>query len=149
MTAFAALTDALRDLLLQAPAIAGGRVWRARLRPIPEEHATAVVLRLVQANSTQVVLGRGLDWDTLIEVECYARSAVGIEPEDAVDELLAAVWARIKSNATALGALGVMDLVPEPRIDWQTTESAQPLACATFGLRVRHRTQASNLNPET
>lgn len=149
MTAFAALTDGLRDILLQAPAVAGGRVWRGRLRPIPEEHQTAIVVRPVQATSSQVVLGKGLDWDTLIEVECYARAVGTTEPEDAVDAVLAAAWERIKTAGSALTGLGVMDLVPEPRIDWQISEGAQPLVCATFGLRVRHRTQAPNLNPET
>jgi hypothetical protein len=146
MTAFATLTAAVRTALLQAPALGDGNVWRGRLRPIPAEHSHAIVIRLSTAPGQRSGIALGpTDWNTVIEVDCYARCTPAQDPEAAVDTLLGDVYARLAANASISG--GVMDIMAEPQIDWTFAEADNTLACATLQLRVNHRTEGLTLNP--
>ena len=116
-TAFKSIVHALISALADSPALAGGRVWPNRLRPLPATAATAVVVRLA--------------------------GAVGADPADAADALLSEVWKRLAAiDASALGAIAV---TVNPAIDWQFDEGETPMACATVHLVVEHRTPVAEL----
>lgn len=141
-SAFKSLTDALVAACLQTPALAGGRIWANRLRPVSTLQTTAVVVRLVQTRSAENMLGM-LDWQTQFAVECYGRGTTGADPADAVDALLLDVWSRLASvNAASLGAMAV---VINPAIEWQFDEAETPMACAIVSLLVQHRTPVAAL----
>jgi hypothetical protein len=141
-TAFKSITDALVAACMQTPALADGRVWANRLRPLSASQANAVVVRLAQTQSSENVLGM-LDWQTQFAVECYGRGTVGIDPTDAVDDLLRSVWSRLSGiNAAELGA---MSLALNSAIEWQFDEAETPVACAIVYLQVRHRTPVATL----
>lgn len=141
-TAFKTIADGLVAALMAAPALAGGRIWSNRLRPLPERMATAVVVRQGQSNGAETVLG-ALDWATPLAVECYGRGVAGLDPADAVDELLMDVWARL--SVIDAGALGAMAITINPSIDWQFDEAETPMACAIVHLVVQHRTPVATL----
>lgn len=147
MSAFSDITAALQALLLQAPPLAGGRVWRGRLQPLAQEHDTAVVLRILRAPSVSGLLGNPLLWESRIAVDCHARAAVGQDPEDAVDALLMAVYARLA--AAGQFAPGVSDAFADPAIEWDVDEADTALATATLVLSVRHQTQSLTLAAAT
>lgn len=146
MTAFATLTAAVKALMLQAPALADGNVWRGRLRPIPAEHQHAIVIRIASAPGAVSGIKLGpIDWNTVIEVDLYARCTPAQDPEDAVDTLLGDAFARLAANPAL--AAGVMDTLAEPQLDWQFAEADNTLVCVTLQLRVIHRTEGLTLNP--
>lgn len=141
-TAFQSIAAAIAAQLKAAPALAGGRVYANRLRPLPEGVATAVVVRLDKSAASEQVLG-ALDWTSTFALECYARGASGIDPADAVDALLQAAWARLA--ATDAAALGAMAFVINPAIDWIYDEADGPVVCASVALQVQHRTAVATL----
>jgi len=143
MSAFADITDAVRDKLLEAPALAGGRVWRGRIKPLAAEHSTAIVVRILQAPAQAMLVGGPVQWESLIAVDCMARAAVGVDPEDAVDPLLADVYARL-ITAGRISA-GVMDTGANPAIEWDFGDADTAFATATLTLRVAHQTQPDSL----
>ncbi len=146
MTAFASLTAALKALLLQAPVPGDGNVWRGRLRPIPAEHQHAIVIRLASSPGTVSGIQAGpVDWVSQIEIDLYARCTPAQDPEDALDTLLADVYARLAASPNV--ATGVMDLMGEPQLDWGFAEADNTLAVVTLQLRVTHRTEGLTLNP--
>lgn len=141
-TAFKSIANALATALAAAPALAGGRIWSNRLKPLPAMHSTAVVVRQANSSGAETVLG-ALDWVTPFAIECYGRGAAGADPADAVDALLSDVWARL--SAIDAGALGAMAITVSPAIEWQFDEAETPMACATVHLVVQHRTSVAAL----
>lgn len=141
-TAFKSIAAALVSALAAAPALADGRIWSNRLRPLPAASATAVVVRQANSGGDEAVLG-ALDWVTSFAIECYGRGATGTDPADAVDALLKDVWARL--SAIDAGALGAMAVTVRPAIEWQFDEGETPMACATVHLAVQHRTSMAAL----
>jgi hypothetical protein len=143
-TVFQSLTAAIVASLERSPALADGRVWANRLRPIPENKATAVVVRLEQSDAVENVIGM-LDWQTRFAVECYGRGVVGADPAGGVDDLMASVWARLA--AFPVSDLGAMALTVNPSIDWQYDDADTPMACAVIRVSVTHRTAMTGLAP--
>lgn len=142
-TAFTAIQAALLAALQAAPALAGGRISVNRLRPIPAGQDSAIVIRLDQANGTEMVLGL-VDWQTAFAVECYARAAAGSDASVAVDALLGDTWARLAAlDFTDLGAAIALD----PQIDWQYDDADTPVVCAVIRIKAQHRTQLATLQP--
>lgn len=140
-TQFAGIVAALVVKLQAAPAVST-QVDRARLRPVKDDQASAVVVRIAASNPERfAILGGPTDWDTEIAIECYARSAT-LAADEAVDALLAAVWAKLAQDTT-LGGL-VMDLNPTG-LEYDFALGADNMACATLALRVLHRTTYSTL----
>ena len=140
-TAFSSIQAALLAALSAPTALAGGRIYANRLRPIDANSSTAIVVRLEQASGTEMILGT-VDWQSSYTVECYARAATGADPAAAVDALLADVWTRLSAlDFATLGANVALD----PRIDWQYDELESPLACAVLRLSAQHRTTTSAL----
>ena len=141
-SAFVGLQNSLVAALVSAPALAGGRIYANRLRPVSAASTTAVVVRLDKTEGLQMVIG-ALDWTSAYSVECYARAPGAGEPATAIDQLLSDVWARLCAlDATALGAI---DITVAPRIDWQYDDSETPLVCAVIQLSVQHRTLPNSL----
>lgn len=148
MTAHLAIVQAVVDALLVAPAVAGGRVWANRMRPIGAGSSSGVVVRLESSRAAvQQLTGAPTDWQTDIRIECIARGAAGAaDPADAVDTLLQSVWARIAPLYPP--SLGVLNLRLDPVIGWQFDGDGDTLlAAAEIGLQVMHRTESSTLAP--
>lgn len=131
-----ALRTALADL-------AGGRVYLNRLRPLPADAATAIVVRLDRSIGRQDVLNM-LDWTTLIGIECVARAATGTDPAAAVDALLAAAWSVISGLSSA--ALGATSIAINPDIAWQYDDADSPFVVAVIAVQVQHRTPFASLS---
>lgn len=142
-TAFVSIQSALITALSTTPALAGGRIYTNRLRPIASVSNTAIVVRLDGAEGAEEVLG-SLDWQTNLTIECYARSATGADPAAAVDALLSDVWARLGAvNFTTLDA----SISINPKIDWQYDDAETPVVCAVIHLSAQHRTALVTLQP--
>lgn len=124
--------------------LAGGRVYLNRLRPLPVGADTAVVVRLISSQGRGDTMG-WLLWDTVIDVECIARSAAGAEPAVAADTLLADAWAAISGiNVTDIAA---RSLALDPAIAWQFDADEGPVVSANISVRVTHRTLYRSLLP--
>lgn len=141
-TAFKSIADGIVAALLVAPALADGRVYANRLRPLHTGVSTAMVLRLEQSSARETVLGAH-DWDSAYVLECYARGTVNADPAAAVDALLASAWARLAGLSAA--DLGAMAIAVNPAIDWQYDEADAPVVCASVRLQVQHRTPVATL----
>ena len=141
-TAFKAIADRVLAALLASPALADGRVYANRLRPLPIGVNTALVLRLEQSSAVEQMLGAH-DWVSAYVLECYARGTINSDPVAAVDALLAAAWSRLQ--ALTAGDLSVQAFTLAPVIDWQYDEGDTPAVCASIRLQVRHRTPTATL----
>ena len=140
-SAFFDIQTALIAALSSATALAGGRIYANRLRPITANQASAIVVRLDQAQGTEMVIG-SVDWSTAYAVECYARAASGTDPAAAVDALLTDAWARLAAlDFTALDAV----ISINPQIDWQYDDAETPVVCAVMRLTAQHRTSLAAL----
>ncbi|MDB5967333.1 MAG: hypothetical protein JWQ72_3833 [Polaromonas sp.] len=141
MTAFANILAGIVTKLAAAPAVSA-TIDRARLRPIPEATADAVVVRIESSTPDRfAILGGPTDWDTVIAIECYARST-GLTADQAIDALLGKVYARLAAD-TSLGGL-VGDLTPTD-LNYDFAAGADHMACATLTLKVLHRTTNQSL----
>jgi len=147
MSAQLAIQQAIVAALAASPAVAGGRVWANRLRPLAAGQDTGVVVRLSLSRAQPVQqLSGPMDWQTVYAVECVARgTAPAQDPAQAVDALLAASWSRL--SALSLDALGVIDLRVQPAIDWDYDEAETVLARAAISVQVWHRTAGDSLAP--
>ena len=107
------------------------------MRPGASEWATLVVVRLLDAALEPFAIqGAPYNVDTQLAVECYARGSAGQAPDLAVDDLLAAVYARLAADPT-LGGL-VSDLQPVT-LNYDFDADGEPTASATLTYTVRHR----------
>lgn len=141
MTAFGSIVAAIAAQLQDAPAVSA-QVHRARLKPVAAQHDTAVVVRIRSSSAERFAILNGpCDWDTAIDVECYARSNT-LSPDAAADALLAAVWARLAADPTLDGL--VMDLNPTS-LEYDLAGEADQMACVTLTLKVLHRTAQLSL----
>jgi len=142
-SAFHAIAEQIVAALVVAPALAGGRVFVKRLRPLPVGVSTAIVVRWEQSTAQENVLGAH-DWDTPFVVECYSRGDAYDPDNQAADALLVEVWARLA--VLDASALGVTALSVSPSLDWQTVEAETSAECVSIRLSVQHRTPVSSLN---
>ncbi len=143
-SAFKQLTDALVAACMQTPALAGGRIWPNRLRPLSAQQTSAIVVRLVKSAARETTLGAH-DWRTQIDVECYGRGATGFDPAEAVDELLQSAWGRLSSIDPA--ALSAMAIALNPAVEYHFEEAETPMACAIVSLVISHRTPVNLMTP--
>lgn len=136
MTAFATILGAIVTKLNAAPAVSS-QIYRARLKPIAAQHDDAVVIRIEGgAGERFAILGGPTDWDTTINIECYARS-VTLTADEAVDQLLGKVWARLASD-TSLG--GLVMYLHQAELNYDFAAAADDMSCVTLTLKVMHRT---------
>lgn len=141
-SAFQRIGEQIMAALVQTPALADGRVFLKRLRPLPVGVSTAIVVRWEQSAARESVLGAH-DWDTPYVIECYSRGDT-LDPDNLqADVLLVDVWARLASLDAS--ALGVMALSVNPSLDWQQVETDGPAECVSIRLQVAHRTPVGSL----
>lgn len=140
------LQQAVVEALKASPALADGRVFANRVRPVSAQSATALAVRLERSTGTSPTL-HATDWRTSLLVECYARAVANSDPAAAVDALLHDVWARLSVLQPA--GLGAIDLDLEPDIGWDYDDTDTPTVCATLRLTAVHRTPANTLTPWT
>ncbi len=145
MTVFTAIAEAYKDKLLEAPQIVGDRVRRGRRAALKQGWPDGIVVRLVQTRAQLAGVGYGApkDWDTALGIEVLARGLTPEAAEDAVDELLALVYARLAGWAPS--GLAVEDALSEPAIDWEAEEGEEAVSRATVIVSLTHRTNASAL----
>lgn len=145
MSVFVQLAEAFKARLLEAPQIAGDRVFRARQAALKAGWPNGIAIRLVRATSQLAGVGMGApkDWETLFGIECAARAEPDGTAEDAVDVVLAAAYARLAGWAPA--GLSVLDAMAEPAIAWDTEEGEDQICRAYLTVSVTHRTAASAL----
>lgn len=143
-TAFQQLVDAVATALRAVPAVAGGRVFENRLRPLAAGDSVAVVVRLHGTQGTNTVMG-ARDWRTQLLVECYGRGVGAVAADEAVDALLPLVLQRV--SGLDLAALAVTRWVVGDEIQWERDVEASSDACATLRLEVWHRTAADSFFP--
>lgn len=146
-TAQHAIQQALVAALLAAPAVASGAVHTNRARPISAQQPTAVAVRLERTEGNTATLG-AVDWRTTYTVECYTTAPASADPAQAVDALLAAVWARLAALQPAAVGQGLMDLQTEPAIAWDYEDGTErTTVCATLRVTATHRTTPQSLAP--
>lgn len=142
-TAFITLLEDLKDALLQAPAVAGARVYTGRARLLPQDHASSVNITLEGMNGQQAFVGVGpVDWDVTYGIEIRARGSATVSATDALDPIFEAAYARI---AGLTARPGVMGWVLQPRVRLDVEEADTPIASLQLALNVRLRTQAGSL----
>lgn len=144
MSAFASIQAALVAALSAAPALAAGRIYTDRARPLATGFDSAVSVRMESSSAAEVMMG-ALDWTTAYSVECYARATEGTDRATAVDALLTAAWLRL--SAMDAQVIGAMAVTLHPQIDWQYDDADTLMGCAIIRLQVQHRTPFATLAP--
>lgn len=143
-TVFSALLTSITSVLQQAPAVSAV-VDRIRLRPISAQSPTAVVVRVL---SSEVQRGVGVGmyqlWQSRVELECYARATPGTPPDQALDPLLQAAYARLMSDPSLAGTVG--DINPLG-VTFSFDADGDTTACATLHFNVQHVSAAASLTP--
>ena len=141
-TLIADAVGAVVAALSAAPAVAG-QVLRARMRPLAADQASMVVVRPVESAVTEDELaGPVVAWNTLIAVECYARTNTATSPDLAVDAVLQAVHARLAANPTLSGA--VLSIQPR-KVTFDTDADGEASVCAISLFTARQRAEAGAL----
>ena len=113
-------------------------VGRVRLRPLSSTTLTAVVVRPVSSEvfDAPELTGYPYAWNTLIAVECYARSTSIQAPDASVDALLADVYSRLMTDLTLGGS--VITLVPQG-LTYDFDVDGEQTVCVTFTFIARQR----------
>lgn len=113
-------------------------VGRVRLRPLSSTTVTAVVVRPVSSEVFDApdLTGYPYAWNTLIAVECYARSTSIQAPDASVDALLADVYSRLMTDLTLGGS--VITLVPQG-LTYDFDVDGEQTVCVTFTFIARQR----------
>lgn len=139
------LVDLVEADLLAGTPVAGGNLQRQRNRPMPAAQAQQVSLYLVRSRGRQAMLGGAspIEWQTTLGVECIARAATGVMPDEAVADLLADVHARI-TGSTALAAAGYR-VHPEYELQWDDDTLDERIGACTAVYTVRHLSALANL----
>ena len=139
------IAEAMADALRAEPAVAGGRVFVGRARPIGADKPNAIVLRLERSMSHAAeTLDSRTSWSTLVAVECYGRS-VGDVVDAEADAVVEAVFARFDENS-GLGGL-VMDIEPlaGETLSWDFEQMESNMTCITARFVVKHQTNGRTL----
>lgn len=118
-------------LALQTPTPVAPLIERMRLRAIPDDVPTAVVVRISEASVISHALAPNMPtgWRSALEVECYARSSTAVPVDTAVDTLLQAVAERLMQDPTLGGT--VLSLRPES-LRYESDAAADDCMCATL-----------------
>lgn len=138
-------TATVSDMInrLNEPPAVSAFIGRVRLRAIPADTSTAVVVRPVGSEVTSDALnGYPISWRATYQVECYARAVNGAAPDEAVDSLLAAAYSRILFDPT-LGGLAIQ-LQPQS-ITYDFDVDGEQTVCAVLSFSALHRTVGATL----
>lgn len=141
-TAFAEIVSAIIAALKASPAVCP-LIDRARATVVPSQAEQAVSVEWAKSTpNTATIYGGPRDWETLITVECLARSVK--DPGDlAVDPLLAAVAERLDSNTTLGGLVGDLRLVG---LEAENDAEGKKTGWVRLTYIAEHRTTNSTLN---
>ena len=135
---FVTLLQAVKGLLVQTPALAGGRVELGRGKPVPPEHPSAVHVSLANSqNTTKLLSAPRSMWRSFVAVDVLVRGAPGQSVQEAVDPLLQEVWERLQAQSDA--ALGAHLELHDASIEWGVAEADSALCGATLLIPVRHQ----------
>lgn len=126
-TKFAQVLGAMQESL-QAAAPVSPNVFRARARVVPQQMATAIVVRPAQAErDASVGQGAMALWLTAVAVDCYARGTTASPVDVAVDELMGAAVQRLMQDPSLGGLVGSIDPRACPGIStWTATKPPAP-----------------------
>ena len=139
------VVSAILEQLRIEPTLAGGRIYRSRVRPLGVDQPSAIVVRIERSTSTLAqVIGGPTTWATLLNVECYAR-ATGSEPDAVADALLVEVFDRLALAPTLHGAAMSFEPLPGDTLSWEVDELDSKIACITAKFVVMHRTNGRSL----
>lgn len=127
--------DAVMTSLGASPAVAT-QIDRQRLRPLAKSVQTAVVVRVEGARvyEPMTLVGQVIAWDVQVAVECYARVSSSDAADEAVDNLVETVYARLMTDPTLSGA--VQTLVPQG-LQYDFDADGEQVVCATFLFVIR------------
>lgn len=140
-TAFARAVKAVEQQLQSA--CVSPHIFRNRARVVPKDMPTAVVVRMRTARSEAAAgVSTWTVWNSALDVEMYARARVGMDVEDAMDELLARVSDALLADPSLGGVVGGLQLAA---VDWDYDVDGEKTACATASFVVRHAAGAANL----
>lgn len=124
------------------PAVSS-QIGRVRLRPMAQSVSQAVIVRPMQSVvAEQTLLSMPVSWTSSIAVECYVRSSATTPPDQAVDSLLDAVYARLMEDPSLGGV--VLGLHPQ-EINFDFDADGEQTTCATLVFSVRHRSPGATL----
>lgn len=142
-TAFKVLLDTVRAALLQAPAIAAGRVSMGTDNPTPLNHPSDVTITLQTHDGEPFALTGGpTDWTVDIGVEIRARGTSAVDAIEAIDPLIELAYARITTAALPAGVTGLTGLRAKLDVQEAATPVAAWLLLATFTFRTAPGTLA-------
>lgn len=145
MTQFADIADAVVALMQAAPALSSN-VWKGRRRPVPEQAADAVIVRLRKSELDHVLQGNftgaPTQWVTNLEVELYARPSSTQTADEVLDSLLSDVGYRIAADSTLTGSVADIRII---EIDWDDEEAADRLVSCVARCQVKHQTSNRTL----
>ncbi|QTW18187.1 hypothetical protein [Comamonas kerstersii] len=140
-TAFARAVKAVEQQLQSA--CVSPHIFRNRSRVVPKDMPTAVVVRSGQAEGeTPAGMGSSSQWQLVLAVECYARARVGVDVEDALDDVLVAVSDALTADRTLGGV--VADVAPVG-VHWEFDVDGEKTACATVTYIVQQFSAAASL----
>jgi hypothetical protein len=131
-------------LLQQAPAIAGGRVYRGRRRPLAESAASGVFVYFRSSLPDRSLVGGGapLGWQTVFTIESIARATASQSGDEAALQLNGQVFERLMTDPTLGGA--AQDLAPGP-IDSDEEELDTAIGVVVAQFATLHRTSSTTL----
>ena len=137
-TQFAAIVGAMVTAL-GTPTAVSGQIYRARMRPLAAQHTNAVVVRLLGSTAEpNAIQGAPFDWLTQITTECYARSTT-TSPDQAADNLWAAVYARLMADTTLAGLVADLRCT---QLAYDYDQDADATVCITATWQASHRSSA-------
>lgn len=132
-TAFARAVKAAEQQL-QAAGVSP-HIFRNRARVVPKDMGTAVVVRMRTARSEAATgVNTWTVWNSALDVEMYARARVGMDVEDAMDELLARVSDALLADPSLGGVVGGLQLAA---VDWDYDVDGEKTGCVTASFLVR------------
>lgn len=131
------LLEAIEALLHTGTPVAGGHITVGRTRAISSEYDQAVNVRLDESRPVPTSPQGRTYWETLIEVECFAKSSTeGVTPQQAVDPLLQEVYERVLADHTLAGT--AVDCNPTG-VRWEPDEQGETACRATAMFLVLHQ----------
>lgn len=141
MTAFNSIEAAVVTALSGAPAVST-RIQRGRSRPLPEENATGVAVRIEGGENELADIGGGQLWNTRLVMELQARTTAAQAPMAAVDTLLAAVNTKIAADPT-LGGLAMDCWLVS--VEYEPEDADYAVVALTTVWNVLHQTARATL----
>lgn len=134
MIAHQQLLDLVEAALLAGPAVAGGNVKRHRTRPMAEDQAQMVSLRIVNSRGAGQL--DAVEWVTTLAVLCVAAATEPTTPDVAVASLVESVHARI-AGATSLLSAGYL-VQKDFRLEWDQEELDERIGSVEAIYTLRH-----------